>query len=107
MGKGREEKGAGERKAPTTSFTDLTRLLPRPLSLLRVVCLLLWCIQNVMQNQGLMKGFDNPLVMQAVAEIAKDPKAINKYAPLSTPPEDQRGKKKATERWIEAIPMDG
>ena len=36
-------------------------------------------MQNVMQNQDLMKGFDNPEVMQAVNDIAKNPENIKKY----------------------------
>ncbi|QDZ26102.1 hypothetical protein HOP50_20g86690 [Chloropicon primus] len=36
-------------------------------------------MQNVMQNPDLMKGFDNPEVMQAVNDIAKNPENIKKY----------------------------
>ena len=36
-------------------------------------------MQQVMGNEALMSGFDDPEVMQAVAEIAKDPAAIKKY----------------------------
>ena len=36
-------------------------------------------MQNVMQNADLMKGFDNPEVMQAVNDIAKNPENVKKY----------------------------
>ena len=36
-------------------------------------------MQQVMGNEALMSGFDDPEVMQAVAEIAKDPAVIKKY----------------------------
>ena len=36
-------------------------------------------MQNVMKDADLMSGFDDPEVMQAVGDIAKDPKNINKY----------------------------
>ena len=36
-------------------------------------------VQNVMQNADLMKGFDNPEVMQAVNDIAKNPENVKKY----------------------------
>ena len=36
-------------------------------------------MRSVMQNQDLMKGFDNPQVMEAVNDIAKNPENIKKY----------------------------
>jgi len=36
-------------------------------------------VDEVMKNQGLMSGFDDPEVMQAVEEISKNPQAMRKY----------------------------
>ena len=35
---------------------------------------------DVMQKPELISGFDDPEVMKAVGEIAKDPSAVKKYA---------------------------
>uniref|UniRef100_A0A061REN8 STI1/HOP DP domain-containing protein n=1 Tax=Tetraselmis sp. GSL018 TaxID=582737 RepID=A0A061REN8_9CHLO len=37
-------------------------------------------VNELLHNQDLLAGFDDPVVMEAVNEVAKDPQSIKKYA---------------------------